>query len=486
MIRPRVGINQNDQLASSDELRDRNRVPNPINNCHNNEKQSKNQQATSCSNSTSTGKKEIIRRSVLDNVRSNHTPANLRFSRHKASFAIGPNGTTRSSDMAEVVMRNQRRQRIQAIKDTIPMNKQIILDILDSKMVNHKYLFIKHNKKANSVADEEPVKFDDFKSLEEINFALLNLEEFRDLSCKGKTQSLKFQEFVSACSESTLKKIKHRVVPDLQFILKNDYGNYLIQRIIKRDPSFSALLEAYFKKEFFDLAINEYSSRAMQSLLYQSDAFRLFVLKTLEKRIDLCYTHISVAFLLSVSIAQAKGLPEIEFYRNLILTKIESVLASKFMKRVAVSLLEKLRNSDLDIVFEKLNIGCNLEKYLSDKYYTYILLVFVQNCHSRTMTSLVGLIQYKLFDLLQTKYFKFMMLSLVQQERTQAVFVINSALSRACPYQLQKLAAHDFSYIYFYSYMVVLTTPDSDLAGLRRFMNKMTANFQLAGHLRKF
>jgi len=418
----------------------------------------------------------------LESVRRNHTKENLRFCRRKTLLSIGLNAATRSSDLGEIQTGNT----AQAYNECFPMNKKIILEILDSKLVNHKYLFIKHNKKTNSDGEEVASKHDDFISLQKINFSSLGQNEFRDISCKGKTQSLKFQDFVTSCSDSTLKLIKQRVIPDLEFILKNDYGNYLIQRIIKRDPSFSALLETFFKREFISLAVNEFSSRAMQSLLYQSESFRRFVLETLENRIDLCYSHISAAFLLSVSIAQATHRSEIEFYRNLVLNNIEKVLASKFMKRVAVSLLEKLDHQDLDLVFERLNIGCNLEKYLSDKYYTYILLVFVEKCHSKTMNSLVGLVRYSLSNILKTKYFKFMMLSLVQQNRTSAVSAMSTALAEACPYQLQKLATHDFNYIYFYCYLVVLTLPESDATGLRQFMLKMTAKFRIADHLRKF
>lgn len=434
------------------------------------------QNKPSLNNQRLAGKREALNKKLLEQIVSNHALPNLRFTRLKPSRTFRQISSTRSSNIPEVP----------SSTDITLMSKKIILEVLDSRLIGNKYLFIKHATKPYSLIAKGSNKTSDFEGLAGVDFSKLTLEEFRDISCKGKDQSLRFQDFVSTCSDSTLNNIIQRVVPDLNFILKNDYGNYLIQRIINRDPSFSTQLETYFKRDFFELAVNEFSSRAMQSLLYKSDSFRRFVMQTLEQRIDLCYSHISAAFLLSVSIGQAKNCAEFDYFRKLILAEIEEIVEAKFMKRVAVSLLERLDKEDLDVVFDRLNLGCNLEKHLSDKYYTYILLVFAENCHSRTMTSLVGLVQYKLSDLLQTKYFKFLVLSLVQQGRTEAVKTINAALRAACPHQIQRLASFNYDYIYFYCYLTVLTMKDDDSTSLRRFMKKMTSHFQLADHLRKF
>lgn len=365
-------------------------------------------------------------------------------------------------------------------------SKSLVLDLFKTKIQFHKYLFIREEKEmpakdSNGLLTDELVA-----EFARLDFRGMNAEAFRALICSDKHRSVRFQTYVQFCPTETLNHVSDRVIADLEYLMKHEFGNYLVQRLVKRDALLSKTVEDCCRTNFVDLASNEYSSRVMQTMLAQSDAFRLFALDSLRSNMRLCFSQMSVVFLLSMSIGIAKSDAEISFVRDYIISDIQNTFSSKFFKRVGISFLEKASQADLDLVFTRLNMSANLERFLADKYYTYIVLVFLKALHGPALEALTLFIKTNLVSAVKAKYFKFMMLSLVKECLPAAVSLVNNALLHVPTAQLRRLLEEDIHYLYFYCYLTVLTTPERNSDRQIAFLQAIDDEFGIVDNLRKF
>jgi len=347
--------------------------------------------------------------------------------------------------------------------------KTLILDRLSQHLSTHRYLSIREIK--DHVQPEDQVVVDSREQAKfcQLEFGRIGVRPFRQVCCSGKMQSVAFQQYVSLCSDHTLNQITNCIEKDIYFIVKNEFGNYVVQRILKRDRQFVQRMEEFCMANFLDLTLDEFASRVMQALIPLSPKFRKFTLATFSQRLDLCFESISAVFLISMAISCSTDPSEYSFVRELVVGDTARLLSSKFFKRVVVSFLEKASIADLDALAKQLDI-CSFVSLLSDKYRTYLLLVFLQRAHRPTLAALGREIRTNLYPLLQAKFFKFLVTSLIHSDSGEALHQMHMAFRSVDASTLRSLHCMDKDYLRYFVYIAVATAVNNDIAQLPTFL----------------
>ena len=197
----------------------------------------------------------------------------------------------------------------------------------------------------------------------------------------------------------------------------------------------------------------------------------------------MCADSISVVFLLAVAIESSLDSSEYEFIKTTVFSKTKSIIQSKFLKRLVVVLIENLPDQGLDQLFAKLSIDENFMEFFSEKYYTYIILAFLGRNHKHTFKVLEHCIHFMLVNLLQTKYFKFMILTFLETQQKEQQVALSRILKTVPQMELAKLRKQEPEYLYFYCFIAIASTPPERSTGINSFLQDLQTAFNLLSEL---
>jgi len=256
--------------------------------------------------------------------------------------------------------------------------------------------------------------------------------------CSNKEDSIAFQDYLNTADSITLKEISLIFSENLERMVTNKFGNYVIQKLCFREPEFLELT-LKFMKENFDLLIkNEFSSRVMQALVDISKKFRDFCLTKFKVSLHRTLTSISTVFLFSAVIKATQDFRETTFLREMV-RKNPYLLECKYLKRVMVSYVDNCPKAELDEIIKVLNFRGNLCNYLEDKYSAYIALMLIQRGDAGTIDELITLISKNPIKLFGSKFAGFILTKVIELNDHKLNSKILDALFQVSPILFRKL-----------------------------------------------
>ena len=294
-------------------------------------------------------------------------------------------------------------------------------------------------------------------------------KDFAKLCMSEKEISVSFQAYIESCSEEEVKQICDWVFANMNQMIVHQYGNYIVQKLVKRSAMFQKSVATYCQTKFYDLASNEFSSRVMQTLVEMSKDFRTFCLKSFKSDLSNYAQSISAVFLLSVAIRCSASDSEYSFVKDALLRNTKKWLGNKYLKRIIVSYLQNCSSQGLDSIFKGLRIESTFLKFLDDKYSCYMLLMFIERHHDLTKAHLLKRLQTDLKGLLSTKFFRFFFSKILKCGEASLITEINKQLAKvSAKDNFEKQLSQDN--LYFFAYMFANSCRDESTNALQSFI----------------
>ena len=188
-------------------------------------------------------------------------------------------------------------------------------------------------------------------------------------------------------------------------MIENKYANYTLQKLVVRNVPFRVRIEHYCQAHFFRLANNEFSSRLLQTLIENSDNFRIYTLQACKRNLSRMIEKISCVFLIVAAIRATKCEDEYHFMFSVLMPSPKRWLGKKYYKRILVSILQTCSAKTLNKAYNLLEMSTNIISFFEEKYSTYILLAIIERGHKATVKKVCSMIQNNFNQLTRSKYF---------------------------------------------------------------------------------
>ena len=298
-----------------------------------------------------------------------------------------------------------------------------------------------------------------------------------DYCYKDRNMNISFQHFIMICDQGTLDIIVSKVNEHLYTIMKDKYGNYLIQKLIKRDAKFMKKIEAVSKSNFTELAENEYSSRVLQALVYESSEFRLFVHQYFRNNLVTGISKISSMFILLIAIKCSSSSLEYvyivdQFVANPLLFEY------KLFKRVLIGYIQFADDMTVvDRIWKTLS-GMPFGNFFDLKFGALILLMLVKRGHQKAMTKIALSIHTSLPNLVTRRYFKLVAEKLLHPKYAAIHSLVSEALQQTSIETLNEIREKSKTDFYFVVYLIISShSKESDKQQLQRFVAEVELKF---------
>lgn len=297
----------------------------------------------------------------------------------------------------------------------------------------------------------------------------------------GQESCLILQKYLEVCQLDDFAKAKRFIECNLDHLMQDKRGNFLIQKCCQRDAQFTVRVSEHCRREFWSYAFKEETSRLLQYLIENLSMFRKFALTELSSNMESVIQNFSATFLFTIVIKSSEVEAEYAFVTDLIRKCGSCYLQSKYFKRIVVSYLEYCSYGEISKVYEMLGIRNNYLDMLNDRFFSFILLMLLKRQFKPFVEAFCQGIRINLTSLLKTKYFKFM---ITKCKSTNCVVLLNrihQALVGVPPSIASQIGKRR-GVCYFYSYIVLLTVADSPIA-IKDAMNYLDRQFKLGSGL---
>lgn len=217
-------------------------------------------------------------------------------------------------------------------------------------------------------------------------------EELKFLAISSRDSALCLQNHISKCkTKYCISKISEMASENIRELLCHATGNYTIQRLIKREASFASNLSSYCKSHFFNLAANEYASRAMQILIETQKPFRVFALTTFRRNLEAYLGNFSSVFLASSAIKAADNETQRDIFGHMLYTDLGKSLSKKNFKRLVISYITSCSYESLATISELISdLYPKLDDFFQDKYSVLLLLAFAERNYKPLVNKLLN------------------------------------------------------------------------------------------------
>lgn len=244
------------------------------------------------------------------------------------------------------------------------------------------------------------------------DFSKLDSDQSLDLIIANKKLSLAFQQLVWTCWFGKFSHISNSILKGIKRLISHHLGNYILQKIVEKDIIVREATEVICRDNFGELCTDQYASRVIQTLIETSESFRVFATGYFREHAWTLIESMPAVYLFVTVIKCSKADSEIRFVRDMIASNYSDVLEGKYMKRIAVSYLIKVKEESLPELFLlfKLKKKLSLVKLFNDKFLPYVLLTFICRGYSPAIGLLAFYIENNLKQLLKTKHFMFIIM----------------------------------------------------------------------------
>lgn len=260
-------------------------------------------------------------------------------------------------------------------------------------------------KKKNKRSFEELVRSSHLKAYFEHDLLTWSDSQLINLALESKESALALQLCIDDCSEEFLARLGKIATSNIEALIIHQTGNFVLQKIMKKNSQFSCFVSDYCFKLFKSLSENEYSSRVMQCLIESDPSFRKRVLTLFREDLNSYIQTFSSAFLVSVAVRMADTEYERDILKSSLKLHPKRWLAKKYFKRVLVAYIISCASEELDSLYDLLSGLFKPYDFFRDRYSCLILLAFVERRHPASHNLVLGCIQDRPFDLFRWSVF---------------------------------------------------------------------------------
>jgi hypothetical protein len=338
------------------------------------------------------GKSEFKHESDTDRHRDNNVVFNLRLNLHSQSANITQLNDTvrvfRYDDVAVEEKSNQFKSRKASSKHKSISPSANKLEVSDAD--NHDDpgdSCDKETPKPGTVLHAKALALSE--TFYKMDLAQINDQELLKISTDSKEVSWAFQLFLLNCELPLACKIAGRLTPFACMLIKNIYGNYAVQKLIIRLPTFRQFVVSLCQTYFWEMVFNQYSSRVLQLLSEINKPFAHFALVALLERPSSIGTRIETVFLAGAALRSMKGTPAASafgfgYLKNYV--RYQQVSKGKFSKRVLLSLAQNAEEDLLDqLQMLLVNNISSIKQHLADRTLMQFLSTMVVKLHRATL-----------------------------------------------------------------------------------------------------
>lgn len=238
-----------------------------------------------------------------------------------------------------------------------------------------------------------------------------------ELATERKDDALALQLFIDDCSQAVLTKMASVAGLNLNLLLSHPTGNFVVQKLIKKDSEFAELVSFKCKETFHELAKNEFSSRVMQCLIESIPSFRKHVLQLFRDDLDSYIQSFSSAFLVSVAIRHADTDAERDIIRTTLRNHPKRWLTKKYFKRVLVAYISSCSEQALHGLYKLLTSVLKPYDFFRDRYSCLTLLTFIERSYKPASDLVAQCIDEKPFDLFRWSVFRYFLEHVTENDK---------------------------------------------------------------------
>lgn len=336
---------------------------------------------------------------AIANAKLDHTCENLVFAVRSLGSRRAQRLKSRKISLAETVA-----------TVTADVTPQLCLPELNSKNSKKTFEELVDGYEIRTYYDEELLAYSDSQLLE--------------LATERKDDALALQLHIENCSMKVLNRLSKAINSNIEMLLDHPTGNFVVQKLIKRDLKLAELISMKCKGAFKELAKNEFSSRVMQCLIETNQDFRKYVLNLFNQDLDSYIQSFSSAFLVSVAIRHADHDSQRDFIKSTLQSHTKKWLAKKYFKRVLVAYISSCSEIALVGLFKLLTSVLAPYDFFRDRYSCLILLTFTERGFTPASDIVLQCINEKPYDMLRWSVFRYF-LEHISQNRNLSALAVN-------------------------------------------------------------
>lgn len=357
----------------------------------------------------------------IDQPQRKHDFSNLKFRLCSESYLLPSSAQKKGENKCEFAESVLSKAEDSLKHEPIGITSVMVVDCLKYRLLkSHKNLELKAKAQENSPDDDLELIdcTEELTKLFNTDFSKLDEDQTLELIIANKKVSLAFQQLVWTCWFGQFPELEKTVINQIGTLIVHPLGNYVLQKVVERDPAIKILTEDFCKKMFSDLCQNQFASRVIQGLIETSEDFRQFATGFFRQNAWEFKDSMPAVYLLVAVIKCSSSDKELDFIREMVSTRLTEVMDSKYLKRVVVSYLIKVNKQLLPEMFSlfKLKQKTNLVKLFNDKFLSYIFLTFACREYQAAIDLLAVYIKDHFKQLLRTKHFMFVILKVITVE----------------------------------------------------------------------
>ena len=289
----------------------------------------------------------------------------------------------------------------------------LLVGALRSILMHDRYFSIHelHKEKAPRRSVIEHISLDQLtsESTERLGVVLQNVDPqtFLQLCTKEKSVSRALQIFIACAPVEKVAKISQMVKLNIKVLLKDQFGNYVVQQISKRDPAIVPILEDVVWKNFSILVKDEFASRSMQGLALLSRSFRSRIFVWYNDHLEEIIECVPAIFLLISAFSSAEASSEFKPFTERVCDPMtRKLITNKNFKRILACYIEHCEQSEVEHICTIFRLRSKVFTLLDDKYGSLLLVAVLQRGQNAILKTFLSLLRNNLQQLFQTKFFK--------------------------------------------------------------------------------
>lgn len=309
-----------------------------------------------------------------------------------------------------------------------------------------------------------------FKIYEQISISFNSSCSLLNFCISTKDLNLAMQYHIVNLNQNDMEIIREMAIKEFSVLIKHKHGNYLIQRIVQRDPQFSSLVAKVCTHNFRDFASNEYSSRVMQLLVRERQDFRSFVLNLFANDIRYGCSRLTVAFQLLIAIRTSVNPTEYLFVHHS-LVQDHTLYESPLFKRILISYMQF---ADLEMVratWIELRKFQRLETFFERKFNSLLILMVLRRGCEEALHDIFWHVRNRFCTLMKRGHFRLVMEKLLQPKYIARRALLNDCLQQITKDTLNRLARQNLEHLYFYLHLTTSSFLESESTALEEFLN---------------
>ena len=408
---------------------------------------------------------DIDHNHILENIR-------LRLSRRIAKYNLKiptPTVNTQASmafDSQKTISRNASNSPSKIDESLDARRENLLSSIRDLLMRDKEYYLAEKagRSKADQTSDNYDITVYDLLFEDEVE--KYDENKWWTLITKSKPISQALQKYIET-TENVPANLEAHCLKNVPALVVSNLGNYVIQKMLSRSLQLLEAVVTYCIENFWQLLRNEFASRVMQLLVSLSDSFRTSVFDNFKQDHDAFFGSVAGVFLASVAIKSAKSDEEYIFTIDLLCKFPAQLAACRYSCRVLVSVVEVCSEDTLDRLVGKLQLEQGVERYLGDKFASYMMVGLLLRNSPLAVNSLLKAINSNIRRLFECKCWKLFAVRLLKRNNSIVMAKIYKGLTSISDAQLNSLKRRtDFRLLYWAAVLACSTSLPQDSAAL--------------------